>query len=123
MNGVDVLRLVTGIMKKDGMLGFYASYFACCLLTGFLTALNHFLKTKLMVDRHSYNGLFHCIAKIFVTGNGGLNPMALLDGAAARVAWLAPYTGVRSKRTTLHYTTRTTVVTLLPYLLLTFKIV
>ena len=146
MNGGDVWSLVTGIMKKDGVLGFYAGYSACCLrdvpftlfqlalydvfkqlfinvksrytsskgavdeslsqgeeifcaamtggVTGFLTAPNDLLKTKLMVDGHLYNGLFDCIAKTVRTESGSFNPMALLDGAAARVAWLAPYCAI-----------------------------
>jgi len=70
MNGAGVLRLMTGIMKKMVCLDFMLVIPRVVYgggVTGVFTAPKDLLKTKLMVDRHYYNGLFHCIAKIFVT--------------------------------------------------------
>ena len=61
------MEIGDGYNEEDGMLGFYASVVYGGGVAGFFTAPKDLLKTKLMVDRHYYNGLFHCIAKIFVT--------------------------------------------------------
>jgi len=66
-----------------------AAAIAGCI-TGFVTNPLDTIKTKLMVDAHLYKGFGDCFRKT-VSQYGS---KSLLQGAAARVSWIGPFTAI-----------------------------